>query len=54
MLVRQGAAIKTAVSHFPEKGVRLMGHRRRAKLLRFLLRTAIMVHILLPLTRKVY
>ena len=51
--MRQGAAIKTAVSHFPEGG-EADGTQAEGKALRFLLRTAIMVHILLPLTQKVY
>lgn len=48
------ALLHTAVSHSRVKGVLLMGHRRRAKALRYLLRLALVILIMLILAQKVY
>ena len=47
------ALLHTAVSHFPVKGVMLMGSRPWAKALRFLLRVAMVILIMLLFTQKV-
>lgn len=47
------ALLHTAVSHFPVKGVMLMGSRPWAKALRFLLRVAMVILIMLLFSQKV-
>ena len=50
---RARALLHTAVSHFPEKGVMLMGRRRWTRVLRGLLRLAMIILIMLTLSQKV-